>query len=144
MKLAVVGSRTLNHESYRVTVYKLIDAHGQDLTEIVSGGAKGIDTFAADYARERGMLLTEFLPDWEQFGRSAGYRRNVQIVTYADQVLALWDGTSRGTQHSVNLAREYNRPCYVYHIQRSLSPLRKDRKYAHDYDPPSGCSSGNR
>lgn len=116
MKLAVVGSRTLDHERYRVTVYKLIAIHGHDLTEIVSGGARGIDTFAADYAREHKVPLKVFLPDWQQFGRSAGYRRNVQIIVYADEVLALWDGKSPGTQHSVNLSRQYQRPCHLYHI----------------------------
>lgn len=118
MKLAVVGSRSLHHEVYRVRIYQLIDAYRPNLEEIVSGGAAGIDTFAAEYAKDHEIPLKVFLPDWQRFGRSGGYRRNVQIVRYADAVLAFWDGRSKGTQHSVALALEHHRPCQVFHLQQ--------------------------
>ena len=85
MKVAVIGSRGLWVES-------LGDYLPPGVTEIVSGGAKGIDTCAREYAREHGVKLTEFLPDYPRYGRGAPLKRNMEIIAYADQVLAFWDG----------------------------------------------------
>ena len=91
MKVAVIGSRSL-------TVQNLGEYLPQDVTEIVSGGAKGIDTCAREYAVSNGIKLTEFLPEYEKYGRSAPLKRNITIIENADLVLAFWDGVSRGTK----------------------------------------------
>ena len=77
-----------------------------DVTEIVSGGAKGIDQCAAEYARANGLKLTEFLPDYAHFRRAAPLYRNEQIVRYADEVLVFWDGQSAGTRHIIQVCEE--------------------------------------
>lgn len=59
-----------------------------DTTEIVSGGAKGIDACARDYTLSHGLKLTEFLPDYPAYGRAAPLKRNLQIIAYSDLVLA--------------------------------------------------------
>lgn len=91
MKVAVVGSRNLQ-----------VDDLGKYLpdgvTEIVSGGARGVDTSAKEYALTHNIKLTEFLPEYDKYGRSAPLRRNITIIEYADLVLAFWDGSSRGTR----------------------------------------------
>ena len=91
MKVAVVGSRNL-------TINNLGDYLPKDTTEIVSGGARGIDRCAREYAKSHNIKLTEFLPAYERYGRSAPLKRNLQIIRYADIVLAFWDGKSHGTR----------------------------------------------
>ncbi len=81
MKIAVIGSRTLS-------VRNLGPYLPKGCTEIVSGGAVGVDASAAAYAREQGLLLTEFLPSYEKYGRAAPILRNQEIVDYADEVIA--------------------------------------------------------
>lgn len=93
MKVAVIGSRGL-------TVNDLGKYLPEDTTEIVSGGAKGIDTCARDYALSHDLKLTEFLPEYSKYGRGAPLKRNLQIIEYADVVIAFWDGKSRGMDHS--------------------------------------------
>ena len=66
-------------------------------TEIVSGGAVGVDRCARKYANQHGLKLTEFLPDYETYGKYAPLKRNLQIIEYADVVYAFWDGKSTGT-----------------------------------------------
>ena len=85
MKIAVIGSRGLK-------VNDLGKYLPVGVTEIVSGGAKGIDTCAREYALANGLKLTEFLPEYEKYGRGAPLKRNLQIIDYADKVLAFWDG----------------------------------------------------
>ncbi len=115
MKLAIIGSRT-------ITSVNLSDYLPADVTEIVSGGAKGIDTVAADYAREHGVPLTEFLPDYARYRRGAPLKRNAQIADYADEVLVFWDGISQGTMHTVGLFREQGKPITLIRMK----PTRKD------------------
>ena len=91
MIVAVIGSRGL-------AVKNLGKYLPKDTTEIVSGGAKGVDPSAREYALAHGIQLTEFLPDYEKYGRSAPLKRNITIIESADLVLAFWDGQSRGTK----------------------------------------------
>ena len=107
MKIAVIGSRNLvvqNLEKY---------LPGQT-TEIVSGGAKGVDTCAREYAKAKGLKLTEFLPEYKKYGRKAPLKRNLQIINYADEVLAFWDGQSRGTKFVIEHCKAQNKPIRIF------------------------------
>ena len=95
MKVAVIGSRSL-------IVNDLGKYLPENTTEIVSGGAKGIDTCARDYALSHDLKLTEFLPEYNKYGRGAPLKRNLQIIEYADVVIAFWDGKSRGTKYVID------------------------------------------
>ena len=70
----------------------------------MSGGAKGADSFAEAWAKERNIKVQIFLPDWEKHGKSAGYIRNGHIIAEADACIAFWDGESKGTKLSISLA----------------------------------------
>ena len=104
MKLAVVGSRGFDdYECLKRRLDQLQAQHGP-ISEIVSGGAKGADSLAERYAAENDIDTTIFHPDWDKHGRGAGFVRNVEIVDYCDKLFAFWDGESRGTKHSIDLA----------------------------------------
>lgn len=107
MKLAVIGSRTL-------TVNDLQHYLPKDVTEIVSGGAKGIDMCARQYAHTSGLKLTEFIPEYEKYGRRAPLIRNLKIISYADEVIAFWDGKSRGTKYVIDNCKSSNIKITVY------------------------------
>lgn len=107
MKVAVIGSRGL-------TVKNLEKYLPEGTTEIVSGGARGIDQCAKEYAKEKGMLLTEFLPEYRKYGRGAPLRRNLQIIEYADQVIAFWDGESHGTKYVIDQCKKKNIKIRIY------------------------------
>ena len=106
MKVAVIGSRGIKLDN-------LGDYLPDDLTEIVSGGAKGVDTTAREYATENGIKLTEFLPEYSRYKRGAPLKRNIQIAEYADKVLAFWDGKSRGTKYVIDYCTEHNIPIEI-------------------------------
>ena len=106
MKIAVVGSRNLKIEN-------LGDYLPAGTTEIVSGGARGIDTCAREYAKAHGLKLPEILPDYERYGNGAPLRRNLEISGYADAVLAFWDGKSRGTAYTIKKAQDTDKPVRI-------------------------------
>ena len=107
MKVAVIGSRGL-------TILNLGEYLPEGTDEIVSGGAKGIDASAREYAQSHGIRLTEFLPEYDKYGRSAPLRRNITIIEHADLVLAFWNGSSRGTAFVIQKCREMNVPVKMY------------------------------
>ena len=106
MKVAVIGSRNL-------IVQDLKHYLPEEVTEIVSGGAKGVDTSAKEYADAQGIKLTEFLPEYGRYGRGAPLKRNISIVEYADLVLAFWDGKSRGTKFVIDECKKRNKPVRI-------------------------------
>lgn len=109
MKVAVVGSRS-------ITKIRLEDYLPSDTEEIVSGGARGVDACAANYARANGIPLREFLPEYELYGKAAPLIRNDLIVESADMVIAFWDGRSTGTQYVVRKCRQLGKPVRVFKI----------------------------
>jgi len=106
MRVAIIGSRSL-------TVKNLGKYIPPDTTEIVSGGARGVDTSAKEYANANDIQLVEFLPEYKKFGKSAPLRRNTQIIEYADLVIAFWDGKSRGTKFVIENCSKQGVICNV-------------------------------
>ena len=109
MKVAVIGSRGLQ-------VDRLEDYLPEGVTEIVSGGARGVDTCARNYALSHGLTLTEFLPEYNRFGKGAPLLRNIAIIEHADLVLAFWDGRSKGTKFVVDYCKKRNIPVAVHRL----------------------------
>ena len=109
MKVAVIGSRGL-------TVSDFGRYLPENTTEIVSGGAKGVDTSAKEYAKSNVIKLTEFLPEYTKYGRSAPLKRNITRIEYSDIVLAFWDGKSRGTKFVIDNCRKLGVEVRVYII----------------------------
>lgn len=107
MKTAVIGSRGIEIND----IGKYIP---EDTSEIISGGAKGIDTCAKKYAIEKGIKLTEFLPEYDKYGKGAPIVRNVKIIERADRVIALWDGKSKGTKFVIETCKKQNKKVTVY------------------------------
>lgn len=99
MKVAVIGSRGL-------TINNLEEFLPAETDEIISGGAKGIDQCAKEYALSHGIKLTEFLPEYGKYGRTAPLVRNITIIKNSDIVLAFWDGRSHGTKFVIDKCRE--------------------------------------
>lgn len=94
MKIAIIGSRGVKIDNIGKYLPDGVD-------EIVSGGAKGVDSCAAEYARINKIPLTEFLPEYSLYGRAAPLKRNDKIAEYADECIAFWDGASRGTKYTI-------------------------------------------
>ena len=98
MKIAVVGSRSIFVADIGIYI--------SDGDEIVSGGAVGVDSCAAEYAIKNGLKMTVFLPQYERYGRAAPIVRNKKIVDYADKIIAFWDGKSKGKLSVIKYAEK--------------------------------------
>lgn len=106
--LIVAGGRDFN--SYTTAFREISKLVSNELSgfsvHIVSGTARGADSLGSLVAQEMGLPVLEFPAQWNLYGKSAGYRRNVEMAEASQGLLAFWDGQSRGTNHMINIARE--------------------------------------
>ena len=109
MKVAVVGSRSFN--DYGKLKQMLDETPG--ITGIISGGAKGADSLAEQWAREKGIETVVYKPDWAKYGRGAGVVRNRLIIEDCDYCIAFWDGESKGTKSSIDYCKKLNKRLLV-------------------------------
>lgn len=117
VKLAIVGSRGITNSRL---LEEIIDEYLRpeyEIIEVISGGAKGVDSLAEDWADSNGIDKRIFLADWKKYGKSAGYRRNHDIIKNSDFVLVLWDGESRGTRHDISLMKTYNKEGKIFIVK---------------------------
>lgn len=117
MKLAVIGSRDFNNDEFFDTQLKAFcQKHNQEAVIIISGGAKGVDTLAQNYATKYHCQMIVFKPDYKRFGRGATFIRNRLIVDNADVVLAFWDRKSTGTKYTLDYAKKQNKQVFIIDI----------------------------
>lgn len=109
MKYAVVGSRTFKNTTLLATVLNALP----DFNLLISGGAVGADTLAGQWAKTKDINTMIFLPEWEKYGKAAGPMRNTKIVEECDELIAFWDGVSRGTLDSITKARALGKKVHI-------------------------------
>lgn len=110
MKLAIIGSRSLKN----IVLEQYV---GVEVSEVISGGAVGVDACAAEYAKRKGLKLTEFLPQYNRYGRAAPIVRNKEIVDYADRMIVFWDGKSKGTLSVIKYAQKKGKLCQIIYCE---------------------------
>ena len=97
---------------------RVLDPHVNDISMIISGGAKGADTLAQRYARDNGIPIYIIYPDYRKYGKVAPFRRNVIIANLAEKMIAFAYSDSRGTRHAVNKMKQLNKPVVVIELDQ--------------------------
>jgi hypothetical protein len=132
-RIAIIGSRDFNDYEYlKQKLIKYICSNFDTFEEkgklyrrrntwpnilIISGGAKGADTLAEKFADEYNLEKLIFKPDWDLYGKRAGFVRNAKIVDNCDVLFAFQINKSKGTQHSIDLAKEKSKEVYVFEVE---------------------------
>ena len=110
--LIIAGSRSFNDYERLKTNMQLLGLEDKDVT-IISGTAQGADKLGERWAEEFNKPVIRMPADWNKYGRSAGYRRNVEMAKIATHLVAFWDGSSRGTGHMIDIAHQYALKQYI-------------------------------
>lgn len=114
MKTIIAGSR--NAELTMNRLIEIIDLAGFPITEVVSGNSGNVDKLGEQWAKAVRLPITQFNASWQAYGSSAGPRRNRQMADYADALIAIWDGKSRGTLNMIKEATKRELTVYVMQI----------------------------
>lgn len=106
MKLLIAGSRG-------ITSFDLSPYITEEVDTILTGGAKGIDTIAEEYADSHGIKKTIIKPQYDRYGKGAPMVRNKELVNLCDKALIIWDGVSKGTKFTADFAKKMNKEVTV-------------------------------
>lgn len=107
-KVIIAGSRNFNdYHLLKRYADKILSSIKQPI-EIVSGHCRGTDLLGERYASEKGFSLAIFEAKWSEYGRRAGPLRNAQMASYADALIAVWNGESAGTKNMIEEAKKAN------------------------------------
>jgi hypothetical protein len=116
MRVIIAGSRN-------VWDYTIVETAMNNLsklpTEVVSGTAKGVDKLGEKWAKLNAIPVKRFPAKWNVYGKRAGYLRNAEMARYADGLVAIWDGKSRGTMHMIDIAKACGMKVYVYRTDKN-------------------------
>jgi len=113
MKVIIAGKR--DYYKYEA-VQEAVKASGFVITEEVSGAASGVDALGEKWAKDNNVPIKRFPADWGKNGKAAGPIRNKQMADYAEALIALWDGNSKGTANMIMQARNAGLKVFVYKI----------------------------
>lgn len=111
MRVVVAGSRSIEN-CYEVCL--AIMESGFDVTEVVCGRARGVDTIGEAYAHVEGIPVKVFTASWELHGNAAGPIRNTEMADYADAAVVVWDGKSSGSRNMIEQMERRGKPVYVH------------------------------
>ena len=106
MKLLIAGSRKI--EDFDISKYVT-----DDIDIILSGGAKGIDTIAEEFADKNKLYKIILRPKYNLYGKAAPLKRNEELIKMADKVLVVWDGVSKGTKYTIDYTKKLNKDIEV-------------------------------
>ena len=128
MKVIIAGSRSIEDIDY---IEEAIVKSGFNITEVVSGTARGVDMLGEFWAENNDISIKKFPAKWNDinvsgavikrsnFGRYnvlAGYQRNEQMAEYADALIAVWDGKSKGTKHMIGHMKKINKSVFIHKV----------------------------
>jgi hypothetical protein len=112
MKLIVAGSRDFSdYDLLQKSINEICNKY--NITEIVSGTARGADSLGELYAKDNGILCSKFPAEWDRYGKSAGHKRNYDMAKYADIAIVFWDEKSRGTKNMIDTMKKLKKPLIV-------------------------------
>lgn len=117
LKIAIIGSRRCGN----LTVEQIIEHIPPECTEIISGGAMGVDELAKDAAIKLGIKYTEYRPNYREDGKYAPIKRNRIIVSAADEIIAFWNYKSRGTKSAIIECLKQDKPLKVNAIEEDVA-----------------------
>jgi hypothetical protein len=106
MKVIIAGSREFKNVEYVFKTIRKLIHYGWQITEVVSGCAKGVDTFGEEWAKCNNIPIKRFPAKWDKYGESAGVIRNQQMVDYADALIAIRFQVSAGTTDTIQRAKK--------------------------------------
>lgn len=113
----ITGSREvpkMTQKKIEDALEKLHDNHSFSL--LLSGGATGVDQMGEMWAKQKNIAIKQELPNWKEYGKSAGVLRNQTLVNEADIVVAFWNGRSKGTKDAIQRAVKANKIVKLYYV----------------------------
>lgn len=111
LKVIIAGGR--DFKNFELIEETMREFYNHQQLEIVCGGAKGADALGLLWAQQYDFLIRMFPAEWGDYGNAAGPIRNGQMAQHADELVAFWDGYSRGTKNMIETMQKLDKPIHI-------------------------------
>lgn len=101
MRLLIAGSRDWQVSPEAIDKQFCFVLCREDVTEVVSGGARGADDSGEAWAAINGIPIKRFPAKWDTYGKIAGIMRNIEMADYADMAMVFWRKQSTGSANMI-------------------------------------------
>ena len=125
MKVIIAGGR--NIDSWNEFSQAIKDSEF-DITEVIAGGARGVDAMAEKWAGLKNLPCTVIKADWDKLGKVAGPRRNETMAKIGEALIAIWDGESPGTQHMITIAKRRGLNVFIHRVKKEVKEVKQEKK----------------
>ena len=117
-RIIIAGCRTFTcyEEAKEAICRDLASFQSVESFRLLSGGCRGADQLGERFAKEAGLEIERYMPEWEKYGRAAGPLRNKRMIDHCDAVICFWDGKSKGTASLIRYARKVNKPLFLHMV----------------------------
>lgn len=123
MRVIVAGSRNLKLSQQTINELIKTSPFAWGTSRVASGGAVGIDQMGENWARQNGLEVDFYYPEYDRYPpKVAPIMRNKVMADNADALIAIWDGKSRGTKNMIDEAKARNLKIHVIIIQIGVTP----------------------
>ncbi|MGF7011972.1 putative Rossmann fold nucleotide-binding protein DprA/Smf involved in DNA uptake [Lachnospiraceae bacterium PF1-22] len=118
-RIIIAGSRDfLDYKFLKEKCDEIIQKLTEYKITIISGTARGADTLGEQYAKENNYILKRMPANWNDYGKSAGPRRNEEMAKYAKEaavsILIAFSNGSKGTGHMINSANKHELQIFTF------------------------------
>jgi len=115
MKVIIAGSRTCDDKNI---VWKALNETKFDITELISGGAIGVDRLGEEWAKSKNIPVKVYRPHYGiENPRYAPLLRNTDMAKNGDALIAIWKDQTRGTAHMIQCMKDLGKPIEVITIE---------------------------
>jgi len=135
MKLIIAGGRDITDFQVLIKALAFHNINASMVEEVVCGEASGADALGKIWAENHNIPVKSFPADWKNinvpgavvktsytsygknvYNAKAGIDRNAKMAKYADTLLAIWDGESRGTENMIDTMQSLGKETLVYEV----------------------------
>ena len=127
-KLIIAGSRTAQRYHVIQAIHSLPPVNLAFVDTVISGCAVGADTYGELWARSVGAPVERYPAEWGKYGNYAGFMRNEYMASIGDELLAVWDGVSRGTEHMISVAHDFGLEVHIHMFNPDSFTLKTKRR----------------
>ena len=132
-KVVIAGGRDFNdfdylYESVATILKEFHWYNWKHEVVIISGTARGADKLGEKFAHTAGIEVEKYPANWDKHGKSAGYKRNLEMAEASDVLIAFWDGKSKGTKHMIDIALAKGLEVHIFRYNNDTSGYIPDQK----------------
>ena len=106
MRVLICGGRNFNDDGLMMDTMIDINIEFNGIDVIIDGDCRGADKLGGEWAEYMNIEREIYPANWNKYGKSAGYKRNTQMLVEGKPDLVVAFPGGKGTAMMIKIARD--------------------------------------